>query len=359
MGLRNAPAPFQALMNSFFYDNIDEFLVIYLDDILIYSNTRVDHSRHLRIVLQRSKKDRLYTGKIKYELMITETEFLVLQLGKEEIVVEEERKRTVAQCSKPTNIRTKEFGRVATIFQKIHTSFFDIAAPLTSLTKKGNGIANWNEECEKSFQVLKEKLVSSHIMKPPNSTLPFRRCIDASQLAVGGILTQVHSDVEHPVSYFSKRLTPTEKCYSQNYHELLGPIYFLLRFRCYLEGSLFEVPTDNHILKSFTKPSPSRSEARWLDFLGQFLITSLMLVKRKLNVLGNPHTRAPETTKSTPNTDILKNVFSTNNTSVEVVEMIPPRGLTDNYEDDHVFEKIVSELYGILPKNQIQQEKTS
>lgn len=141
-------------------------------------------------------------------------------------------------------------------FRRFIRRFSDIAAPLTNLTRKGNSIANWNEECEKAFQDLKEKLVRSLIMKAPNWALPFRCHIDASQLAVGGTLAQVHSDREHPVSYLSKRLTPTEENYSANDREVLGLIYFLQRFRCYLEGSSFEVLNDNQILISFfTKPS--------------------------------------------------------------------------------------------------------
>lgn len=98
--------------------------------------------------------------------------------------------------------------------------------------------------------LLKESLVSAPIMRAPNWTLPFRCHTDASQLAVGGNLTQIN-DVgdEYVISYFSKRLSPAEENYSANGRELLGLVYSLQRFRCYIEGSEFEVMTDNQALK--------------------------------------------------------------------------------------------------------------
>lgn len=146
-----------------------------------------------------------------------------------------------------------------------------------------------------------------------------------------------------------------EENYSANDCKLLGMIHLLQRFRCYLECSSFKVLTDNQILnRFFTNTSPGRSEARQFGFLGSFGITLFMLVKGKIHVLVDVLSRAPQTIKSTSHTDILENAFSTNNTSVEVVEMTPSQGLTDSYQNDQMFGKLVAALDGILPEELVQ-----
>lgn len=101
MGLRNAPATFQALMNSIFRDCIDDFVVVYLDDILIFSESREEHLNHLRIVLSRLRDHELYVGEKKFELMKTETEFLGLIVGRDGIKIGEERKRLIQEWPVP------------------------------------------------------------------------------------------------------------------------------------------------------------------------------------------------------------------------------------------------------------------
>lgn len=97
MGLRNAPATFQALMNSIFRDCIDDFIVIYLDDILIFSESREEHLHHLRIVLPRLWDHQLYVGKTKYELMTRETEFLGLIVGRTGVRIGDDRKKLIQE----------------------------------------------------------------------------------------------------------------------------------------------------------------------------------------------------------------------------------------------------------------------
>lgn len=94
------------------------------------------------------------------------------------------------------------------------------------------------------------------------------------------------------MSFFSKRLSPSEENYSANDRELLGLVYFLHRFRCYLEGAEFEVLTNNQVNYFFTKQNLSSIEARWLAFLGQFGITQLTLVQVRIHVLGDVPSRA-------------------------------------------------------------------
>lgn len=340
MGLRNAPATFQALMNSIFRDCIDDFLVIYLDDILIFSNNREDHLEHLKLVLSRLRDHQLYVGNDKFELMTTETEFLGLTIGIGGVKIGEERKKLIREWPKPKTVtELRSFLGLAQFFRRFIKSFSRIATPLTNLTRKHSNMDQWNDNCNDAFDSLKTSLISSPIMRAPDWGRPFRCHTDACQLAVGGTLTQIGDDKEeHVISYFSKRLTPAEENYSANDRELLGLIYFLKRFRCYLEGSEFEVLTDNQVLKHFfSKPELSRREARWLDFLGQFGISTLTLVKGRVHVLGDAPSRAPHSGRTS---SYLNNVCAST-TSFSLV-----RSFGDGYLSDLTFGNIYRHLKG-------------
>lgn len=340
MGLRNAPATFQALMNSIFRDCIDDFIVVYMDDILIFSESRDDHLKHLRIVLSRLRDHQLYVGRQKYELMTEETEFLGLIVGREGVRIGDDRKQLVKDWPIPkTTTELRSFLGLVQFFRRFIQDFSRIAAPLTNLTRKYSNISLWNEQCTVAFDSLKESLISAPIMRAPDWSKSFRCHTDASQVAVGGTLTQISDDGnEHAVSFFSKRLSPAEENYSANDRELLGLVYFLQRFRCYLEGAEFEVLTDNQVLKYFfTKQNLSRREARWLDFLGQFGITHLTLIRGRVHVLGDVPSRAPHAPTSHP---------TVNNINFEVPMLELPDDFRDNYQHDLIFGDINRALQG-------------
>lgn len=142
---------------------------------------------------------------------------------------------------------------------------------------KNSGIHEWDLVGNISFPELKRKLTESPIMRPPAWQNLLLCHMDGCQVSVGGTLTQLDdTGEENSIAYFSKRLSLAEETYSVNDRELLGLIYFLQHFRCYLEGSKFAVLTDNQVLRSFfSKASLDCFETRWLAFLGQFGITKL------------------------------------------------------------------------------------
>jgi RNase H-like domain found in reverse transcriptase len=160
--------------------------------------------------------------------------------------------------------------------------------PLTNLTKKNQSIGKWDDKCDQAFAKLKKAVTSAPILQSPNWKKPFKGHIDASQLAVGGAFTQIDDDgLEHPVAFYSKKLSPAEANYSENDRELLALISFLQQFMCYLEGTEFEIFTDNQVLKHFfTKPSFSRREARWSEILGHFGVFPITLKPGKNTCVG-------------------------------------------------------------------------
>ena len=155
-------------------------------------------------------------------------------------------------------------------------------------------------------------------------------------------MTQLDDDGrDRVIAFFSKKLSLAEQNYTANDRELLGLVYFLQRFRCYLEGTSFEIFTDNQVLKHFfTKPKLSRREARWLETLGNFGIFPITLKPGKIHVLGDTLSRAPHASMN----------------SVEILSANVEE-IWDNYENDRVFGPLLKVMKGERLKDIVQQRK--
>ena len=332
MGLCNAPATFQSLMNRIFYDCIDVFMVVYMDDLLIFSKDEHSHLEHLRIVLSRLQENELYVSPKKCDFMKNEISFLGMIVGSGGIQVDPKKIDVVKKWPKPTTLtEVRSFVGLMQFFRRFIKNFSKLAYPLTDLTKKGKGIQKWDENCTRSFETLKNAITSAPILVSPDWTKVFRGHIDASNNAVGGTLTQLDdSGNERVIAFFSKKLNPAEQNYTANDRELLGLVYFLMRFRCYLEGSEFEIFTDNQVLKNFfTKPKLSRKEARWLETLGNFGIFPINLKPGKIHVLGDALSRVPNARMNTMH-----------------ITRIAADDIIGDYEDDKLFGPVMKKLSG-------------
>ena len=164
-------------------------------------------------------------------------------------------------------------------------------------------------------------------------------------MAVGGTLLQLDDNgTDRVIAFYSKKLSPAEADYSANDHELLGLISFLGRFRCYLEGSTFEIFTDNQVLKHFfTKPKLSRKETRWLETLVNFGIFPITLKPGKIHVLGDALPRAPQ---------ILNGETKINDLEVPSIDV---NEILSDYEGDKFLEPVVRALQGEWPEDDIQR----
>lgn len=345
MGLCNAPATFQSLMNSIFFDFMDLFVVVYIDDLLIFSKTKEEHLKHLELVLERLEEHELYIGKNKCAFMQESVEFLGLKISKNGISIEEDKKKAIKDWPKPSSIsEIRSFIGLLQFFRRFIRRFSEIAAPLTNLTRKNSGIQHWDSTCDTAFQTLKTCLISAPILMAPDWKSPFRCHVDAMQTAVGGTLTQLdHLKQERVIAYFSKRLNAAEENYTSNERELLGLVYFLKRFRCYLEGSDFEVITDNQVLSHFlTKKNLSRREARWLDLFAQFNLDKITLVQGRIHVLGDALSR-------------IRNNDPVELSNVHITTF--HNTFRDNYNGDQFFSPIIKALKGDLPKEPVTCER--
>lgn len=347
MGLCNSPATFQSLMNHIFHECLDEFLVIYMDDLLIFSKDEESHYRHLETVLSRLEEHELYVAPRKCEFMKDNSDFLGLLVGKEGIRVNPDKVEILKTWPKPDTITDlRSFLGLLQFFRRFIPDFAKVAAPLTDLTKKGYGVHKWDKKCDEAFEKLKKSITSAPILVAPDWTKPFRGHIDASQRAVGGTLTQLDKNgKDRVIAFFSKKLSPAEVNYTANDRELLALIRFLERFRCYLEGSSFEIITDNQILKHFfTKKDLSRREARWIETLGNFGIFPITLKPGKIHVLGDALSRAPHAPEDPAVNDI----------------EVPYCAFDDvitNYEEDQFFGPIVKAFKDEWPSDEKQKYK--
>ncbi|XP_074337070.1 putative mitochondrial protein AtMg00860 [Apium graveolens] len=157
-GLTNTPTAFMDLMNRVFKDYLDKFVIVFIDDILVYLKTEVDHTQHLRIALEVLRKERLYAKFSKCEFWLTEVRFLGYIVGSEGIRVDPEKIEAMMNWERPkTPTEVKSSMGLAGYYRRFVKDFSKITVPLTKLTRK-NEKFEWTEKCKSSFQELKKRL---------------------------------------------------------------------------------------------------------------------------------------------------------------------------------------------------------
>src|SRR6185295_3275047 len=190
-GLTNAPAHFMYLMNSVFMSELDKFVVIFIDDILIYSKNEEEHAEHLRIVLQRLREHKLYAKFSKCDFWLTEVQFLGHIVSKDGISVDPSKIQDVLNWKAPTSVpEIRSFFGLAGYYRRFVPDFSKIARPMTEFLKKGVRF-NWDDKCERSFQTLRKLLTSAPVLVQPDVTRSFDVYCDASGTSFCCVLTFV------------------------------------------------------------------------------------------------------------------------------------------------------------------------
>jgi hypothetical protein len=276
-GMSNAPGAFQVLMNEIFKDMIVACLiVIYLDDILIFSKTREEHIKVTKKVLARLRKHDLYLKLEKCDFNKKETEFLGIIITDGQIKMDPIKLKGVADWPAPAKLKeVQAFMGFANFYQRFINGFSEIARPLNNLAKKNNPW-KWEEEQQKAFKQLKKRFMEGPVLKMPDPGKQYRIKCDASNYATGAILSQQYGDEWHPVAYQSKSFNETEQNYEIHDKELAAIIRALEAWQHYLEGQgiLVEIWTDHKNLEYFMKSQNiTRRQARWALFLSWFDFT--------------------------------------------------------------------------------------
>ncbi|XP_073152036.1 uncharacterized protein [Henckelia pumila] len=244
-GLTNAPAAFMDLMNRVFKPFLDKFVVVFIDDILVYSSSEEDHKEHLRLTLQTLREKELYAKFKKCEFWLKRVAFLGHIISKDGVSVDPKKVEAVMDWPRPKTVtEIRSFLGLAGYYRKFVEVFFSIAIPLTKLTQK-NSKLNWDETCENSFEILKKKLASTPVLTLPAEGKDFTIYSDASKGGLGCVLMQDG----RLIAYASRQLKPYEQNYLTHDLELAVVVFALKIWRHYLYGAKCEIFTDHQSLK--------------------------------------------------------------------------------------------------------------
>ena len=274
-GLCNAPATFQHFINDVFRDLLDQFVIAYLDDILIFSDNLEEHRKHVCIVFERLRQNRLYIKLEKCEFEQTQIQFLGYIISPDGVGMDPEKIKAVVDWPAPGNIKEiQRFVGFANFYRKFIRNFSKVIAPITQLTKKGVPFV-WSSEAQAAFGKLKTLFTSAPVLVHPNPELPFIVEVDASNSAVGAILSQRHGEKMqlHPCAYFSRIMSSAEKNYDIGNKELLAIKEAFSEWRHLLEGAKHPVTvlTDHKNLEFIRSAKRlSSRQARWSLFFSRF-----------------------------------------------------------------------------------------
>lgn len=309
-GLTNAPATFMHMMQLIFRDHLDDFVIVFLDDILIYSKSYDEHINHVRKVLTLLRENKLYAKASKCEFFKTRISFLGHVVSADGISMEESKVKAVTEWPTPTDVQQlRAFLGLAGYYRKFVRSFSSIALPLTELLKKDKGFV-WSDECEKSFQRLKTAVTSAPVLILPDPDLDYVLDTDSSGYGIGAALMQDQGRGLQPIAFMSKKLLDAEKNYTIREQEMLAIVCACKEWRHYLHGSKFKVVTDHDTLKYIDsqKKQLSARQHRWAEFMAEFNY-EIIYRPGKQNVVADALSRRPDhRTTSTNDSSILNNV---------------------------------------------------
>ncbi|KAA0056044.1 ty3-gypsy retrotransposon protein [Cucumis melo var. makuwa] len=239
-GLTNALTVFMDLMNRVFREFLDTFVIVFIDDILIYSKTEAEHEDHLRMVLQTLRDNKLYTKFSKCEFWLKQVSFLGHMVSKAGVSVDPAKIEAVTSWTRPSTV--------------------------SELTRKRAPFV-WSKACEDSFQNLKQKLVTAPVLTVPDGSGSFVIYSDASKKGLGCVLMQQGK----VVAYASRQLKSHEQNYPTHDLELAAVVFALKIWRHYLYGEKIQIFTDHKSLKYlFTQKELNMRQRRWYELVKDY-----------------------------------------------------------------------------------------
>ena len=273
-GLANGPSSFQTYINNVLHGMLDIFCTAYIDDILIYSNSKKKHQEHVRRVLEALRKAGLQADIKKCEFHVTEINYLGLVITNNGICMDPEKVSAVQQWNTPTCVQdVQAFIGFANFYRRFIHSFSSIVAPMIATIKKDVKF-EWNNACQEALDLLKQRFTSAPILAHFDYE---KECIvetDASDNVSAGVLSQYGEDGKlHPVAFFSRKHSPQEINYEIYDKELLAIIKAFKEWRPMLKGASLPIKilTDHRNLQYFmTTKQLSRRQARWSEYLSRF-----------------------------------------------------------------------------------------
>ncbi|GJY47373.1 putative reverse transcriptase domain-containing protein [Tanacetum coccineum] len=286
-GLTNAPAVFMDWINRVCKPYLDKFVIVFIDDILVYSKVEEEHGRHLKIILELLKKERLYAEFSKCDFWLDSVQFLGHVIDRSGVHVDHAKIEAIKNWAAPTTpTEVRQFLILAGYYQRFIEGFSLISKPLTKLTKKDKKY-EWGKEKEEAFHTLKQKSCSAPILALPEGTEDFVVYCDASLKGYGAVLMQR----EKVIAYASRQLKVHEENYAT--HDLeLGAVVFALRlWRHYLYGTKCVVFTYHKSLKYILNQKElNLRQRRWIELLSDY-DCEIRYHPRKANVVADALSR--------------------------------------------------------------------
>ena len=270
-GLTSAPATFERLMERVLKGLQWQTLLLYLDDIIVFSKDFSSHLTRLEEVFQRFRAAGLKLKPTKCRLFQEEVSYLGHIVSKSGVATDPEKVEAVRSWPSPKCLQeVRSFLGFVGYYRRFCPDFATIARPLNLLTSKETPF-KWDQPEEDAFQTLKELLTTAPVLTYPDPSRPYILDTDASNEAAGAVLSQEVDGEERVVAYFSKTFSPPQRNYCVTRRELLAVILAVTHFRPYLYGRKFQLRTDHaSLIWLYKRTEPSHQIARWLELLAEF-----------------------------------------------------------------------------------------
>ena len=296
-GLKNAPATFMRLMNNVLKDFIDVFVVVYLDDILIFSKNEKDHEGHLRRVLMKLREHKLFAKRSKCAFFKEEIEFLGHVVSAAGVSMEEEKVQAILEWPLPTTVtQVRAFLGLANYYRSFVYRFGHFAAPLTDLTKKDQAF-HWGEQHQSSFEALKTAVTTAPVLALHDHTKDNYLYTDASDLAYGAVLMQKYDGKLRPVCFLSHKLDAAQRNYGTGEKEFCAIKHAAQKWGHYLRNetkNIFVTDHDN-LTRLAHKKHLSGKWLRWYQEIEENAGSFEILYKPgKTNVVADALSRRPD-----------------------------------------------------------------
>lgn len=292
-GLHNSPATWQRLIDKVLGHDLEPFLFVYLDDIVVVTQTFEQHYHVLDQVFERLQTAGLTLNVEKCEFCRPSLRYLGYVIDARGLRVDPDKVTAILNVPRPANVReVRKFVGVASWYRRFIPDFATRLEPLTSMQRKNQKFL-WTEAAENAFTDIKNLLIQAPILSCPDFTLPFQVQTDASGVGLGAVLYQDFPEGERVIAYASRTLTQAEKKFSATELECLAVLWTVEKWRPYLEGYTFTVHTDHaSLLWLHNLKDPQGRLARWALRLQQFDF-SIVHRKGKDNVVADFLSRAP------------------------------------------------------------------
>ena len=279
-GLCNAPATFMNWMNSVLREFIDKFVVVYIDDISVYSQNVEEHLVHLNKVFAKLESVGAYAQRDKCDFLLSKMDFLGHIVSANGVHMDDRKVAAIKEWPVPTNkTELASFCGLVGFYRKFCNNLSKVSVPLTELTRK-DVVWKWGVQEDQAFIKMKDLIAAGTVLVTPDPTLKYFIHCDASGFATGAVLEQDHGKGLQPCAFISKKMLAAERNYPVHEQELLAVIRALKEWRCYLHGcsQTISIYTDHHSLTYLqTQPHLSTRQVRWVEFMSDYDLETLYI----------------------------------------------------------------------------------